>query len=153
MMKIYFETNSSNGTSSHAEHVATLSFEPTTEAFWDAILLEASAQGFDSVTESIEDMGEDHKWFSCEEIGCNAEDDHMELIPLGLQTSKVTESIEDDLDASDWWRDGSQHTDSRYWDCECEQDYIWEKTVTLNCEKCGASHDEQPDSRAKEVQE
>ena len=55
MMKIYFETNSRNGTSSHAELVATLNFEPTTEAFWDAMLLEASALGYDSVTESIED--------------------------------------------------------------------------------------------------
>ena len=143
MIKIYFETNSHDGTSSYAEHVATLSFEPRTSEFWDAMLLEASAQGYDKVTESIEDMGEDHKWFSCEEIGCNAEDNHMELIPLGLQTSKVTESIEDD----------PVITDSRHWDCNCDSDYIHEKTVTLNCEKCGASHDEQPDSRASEVAE
>jgi len=103
MIKIYFETNSHDGTSSYAEHVATLSFEPRTSEFWDAMLLEASAQGYD----------------------------------------KVTESIEDD----------PVITDSRHWDCNCDSDYIHEKTVTLNCEKCGASHDEQPDSRASEVAE
>ena len=103
MIKIYFETNSHDGTSSYAEHVATLSFEPRTSEFWDAMLLEASAQGYDKVTESIED--------------------------------------------------GPVITDSRHWDCNCDSDYIHEKTVTLNCEKCGASHDEQPDSRASEVAE
>ena len=55
MMKIYFETNSRDGTSSYAEHVATLDSEPAGEAFWDAMFLVAQARGFDKVTESIED--------------------------------------------------------------------------------------------------
>ena len=52
MIKVYFETGS------HEFSVATLSFEPTTEAFWDAMLLEASALGYDKVTESIEEQGD-----------------------------------------------------------------------------------------------
>ena len=48
MIKVYFETGS------HAEHVATLDSEPTTETFWDAMFLVAQAKGFDKVTESIE---------------------------------------------------------------------------------------------------
>ena len=37
-----------------------------------------------------------------------------------------------------------------FWDCECEKDYIRSKTE-VNCSKCGAFRDEQPDSRQEEV--
>jgi len=55
MIKVYFETNWGDGTTSYAEHVATLDSEPASEAFWDAMLLVAQAKGFDKVTESVED--------------------------------------------------------------------------------------------------
>ena len=48
-VRIYFES------SNYAEVVAAMSFEPTTQAFWDAMLLEAVALGFDKVAASIDD--------------------------------------------------------------------------------------------------
>jgi len=43
-------------------------------------------------------------------------------------------------------------TTEEYWDCECElpKGYIWPKSVE-ECPRCGARHDEQPDSRVNEV--
>jgi len=38
-----------------------------------------------------------------------------------------------------------------YWDCECEESYIHKKSDSLKCAKCGATQDEQPDSRVEEV--
>lgn len=40
----------------------------------------------------------------------------------------------------------------RYWDCECQVDYIHHRAV-LACSICGACRDEQPNSRANEVHE
>lgn len=40
---------------------------------------------------------------------------------------------------------------NHYWDCECEQDYIHEKSKLLYCHKCGYAQDEAPDSHADEV--
>jgi hypothetical protein len=41
-------------------------------------------------------------------------------------------------------------TTPKYWDCECEHNYIHPKSQ-LSCEKCGYSQDEMPDSRVNEV--
>lgn len=41
-------------------------------------------------------------------------------------------------------------TDKRFWDCECEKNYIHEKAIEL-CNICGATRETQPDSHAKEV--
>jgi len=38
----------------------------------------------------------------------------------------------------------------KYWDCECEENYIHPKTQP-KCNICGAVADEQPDSRVDEV--
>ena len=43
-------------------------------------------------------------------------------------------------------------TDSRYWDCECETNYIHLKTNTLSCSVCGMTEDECSDSRPNEIQ-
>lgn len=40
-----------------------------------------------------------------------------------------------------------------HWDCACVEHYIHDKSVSLTCDDCGTSHDEQPDSRETEVQE
>jgi len=40
--------------------------------------------------------------------------------------------------------------DPRYWDCECEHDYIHPKSMEC-CPKCKAWRDDQPDSRVEEV--
>ena len=42
-------------------------------------------------------------------------------------------------------------TDDRYWDCECENNYIHLKTNTLSCSVCGMTEDESPDSRPNEI--
>lgn len=43
-------------------------------------------------------------------------------------------------------------TNDRYWDCECETEYIHRKQVRLTCPRCGASEsDGMPDSRVFEV--
>jgi hypothetical protein len=42
-------------------------------------------------------------------------------------------------------------TTSDYWDCECEQDYIYPKSEQT-CSRCQAIQYEQPDSRVNEVQ-
>jgi len=41
-------------------------------------------------------------------------------------------------------------TVDRYWDCECEQNYIHPKTIK-QCWICGAKSSQQPDSIAEEV--
>ncbi len=41
-------------------------------------------------------------------------------------------------------------TDDRFWDCECEHDYIHSK-AGAHCCACGATASEQPDSRVDEV--
>ena len=49
VLKVYFE----NSNNSHAEHVATLHFEPS-EAFWDVMMDEAQSMGFAVVTDVVE---------------------------------------------------------------------------------------------------
>jgi len=46
-------------------------------------------------------------------------------------------------------------TDSRYWDCGCEKNYIHLKKRGLHsyCPKCRAVEDEMPDSRVHEIHE
>ena len=46
----------------------------------------------------------------------------------------------------------SIETNPDFWDCECEFDYIHNKSITLSCLICNTSHEEQPDSREIEVQ-
>lgn len=41
-------------------------------------------------------------------------------------------------------------TTEKYWDCECEKNFIHPKTQTI-CNMCGAIAEEQPDSRKNEV--
>jgi len=42
-------------------------------------------------------------------------------------------------------------TDDRYWDCECETNYIHLKKNTLSCSVCGMTEDECSDSRPNEI--
>ena len=42
-------------------------------------------------------------------------------------------------------------TNPDYWDCECEANYIHKKADRLACHRCGATQDEQPDSRVSEI--
>jgi len=42
-------------------------------------------------------------------------------------------------------------THPAFWDCECDEDHIRIKTVTLHCEKCGADEDDMPDSHTNEI--
>ena len=42
-------------------------------------------------------------------------------------------------------------TDDRYWDCECETNFIHLKANTLSCSICGMSEDECSDSRPSEI--
>lgn len=46
---------------------------------------------------------------------------------------------------------GDIQMDSKYWDCECEENYIHSKDEK-SCKKCKAKQEEQPDSIAKEVE-
>lgn len=54
-------------------------------------------------------------------------------------------------------QDPATVTNPDYWDCECEDNYIRPKQKTgadqskFECLTCGASEDDQPDSRADEV--
>jgi len=41
-------------------------------------------------------------------------------------------------------------TTEKYWDCECEHNFIHPKTQS-KCSICGALAEEQPDSRINEV--
>lgn len=41
-------------------------------------------------------------------------------------------------------------TTNKYWDCECDNDYIRKREET-ECHKCEAKRWEQPDSRINEV--
>lgn len=41
-------------------------------------------------------------------------------------------------------------TTEEYWDCECDDDYIRPASQD-RCPKCGAEHDERPDSHTVEV--
>jgi hypothetical protein len=43
-------------------------------------------------------------------------------------------------------------TTDDYWDCECEDNYINKKSVTLHCPNCNSREHEQPDSRVSEVE-
>ena len=43
-------------------------------------------------------------------------------------------------------------TNPDYWDCECDEWYIWSKEVPF-CLICGAHQEDQPDSRQDEVEE
>jgi hypothetical protein len=42
-------------------------------------------------------------------------------------------------------------TSPRYWDCECQENYIHKKTVTLHCPICGCNEEDMPDSMLTEV--
>ena len=42
-------------------------------------------------------------------------------------------------------------TDPNYWDCECEENYIHKKSVTLSCPICKMTEDECSDSRPNEI--
>ena len=42
-------------------------------------------------------------------------------------------------------------TNSNYWDCECESNYIHKKAETNHCVKCDTHEDDQPDSRQEEI--
>ena len=46
---------------------------------------------------------------------------------------------------------GGVLTDNRYWDCECDTDYIHHISDVEPCEKCGADPDEQPNSHVAEI--
>ncbi len=41
-------------------------------------------------------------------------------------------------------------TTNRYWDCDCDQDYI-RPVEQVECRKCGAEGEDQPDSRINEI--
>ena len=41
--------------------------------------------------------------------------------------------------------------DNRFWDCECDDNYIHYRTSFPVCDKCGTEQDDQPDSRILEV--
>ena len=45
---------------------------------------------------------------------------------------------------------GGVSTTNKYWDCECDNDYIHPKSQH-RCEKCGANSEESPDAHALEV--
>ena len=42
-------------------------------------------------------------------------------------------------------------TDPKYWDCECEDNYIHLKLDNLSCSVCGMTEDECSDSRPNEI--
>ena len=42
-------------------------------------------------------------------------------------------------------------TDPRYWDCECDENYIHDKRIEPKCTVCGSEHDECSDSRPNEI--
>jgi len=42
-------------------------------------------------------------------------------------------------------------TDPRYWDCDCDNNYIHKKSITLKCEVCNSEEDECSDSRPNEI--
>ena len=42
-------------------------------------------------------------------------------------------------------------TDSRYWDCECGENYIHKKSIEPKCSVCGFEHEECSDSRPNEI--
>ena len=42
-------------------------------------------------------------------------------------------------------------TDPRYWDCECEENFIHDKRVGTFCPRCRQRAVDQPDSRPEEV--
>jgi hypothetical protein len=42
-------------------------------------------------------------------------------------------------------------TDDRFWDCECDDDYIHLKATQDYCPKCDTYADEQPDSMVDEL--
>ena len=42
-------------------------------------------------------------------------------------------------------------TDPRFWDCECENDYIHKKSKTTTCDRCGSDADSGPDSMVNEL--
>ena len=42
-------------------------------------------------------------------------------------------------------------TDSDYWDCDCEENYIHQKSVTRSCPRCKMTEDECSDSRPNEI--
>jgi hypothetical protein len=44
-------------------------------------------------------------------------------------------------------------TNPDYWDCECDDNYIHKKADQLECSRCGATEEEQPDSRVNERKE
>ena len=83
------------------------------------------------------------------------------LETIAGETSKIRrlfqkmagEKIKDNNDYCEFHADkptGGFYTDSRFWDCECETNYIHPKSEE-ECKVCGAYSEEQPDSRMDEV--
>ena len=46
---------------------------------------------------------------------------------------------------------GEVITDERYWDCECDENYIHKKSIELDWNVCGYEADDSPDSRPNEI--
>lgn len=62
----------------------------------------------------------------------------VKLVPadgLTMETNEKTDDVK---------------TTEKYWDCECEKNFIHPKTQS-RCDICGALEEEQPDSRINEV--
>ena len=69
---------------------------------------------------------------------------HLSEIPYKPPTK-------DDLDeAIGYPKEENALLNRNYWDCECDINYIKPKSLK-QCEECGYSHDECPDSRESEV--
>jgi len=56
----------------------------------------------------------------------------------------------DDKEQTVFLTDYDPYTDPRYWDCECEKDYMHPKSLT-SCSKCRAQSKDQPDSIVSEL--
>lgn len=92
---------------------------------------------------------------------------HLDGEPLGLCINSASEIFEGimispcDSRVNEVLEQGFQQypnsvlTTEKYWDCECEKNYIHPKTQNRchidRCHICGAIAEEQPDSRVNEV--
>lgn len=72
---------------------------------------------------------------SADEVGC-----------FSAWDPQLLQAVEAELEK----RNGETTED--YWDCECEKFHLHPKDQDL-CPKCGARHEDSPDSRAVEVEE
>lgn len=55
------------------------------------------------------------------------------------------------LERHNMGKDEPFFTSSLFWDCECENDYIHEKSIELACSICGANDEDMPDAHADEI--